>query len=77
MDNSSYDMLKAALAEIGTDLETERFVPEARWLKLEREIEDRTTSGGLSPEESIDLRQLLDELRLEHDLRMNPGTLGS
>jgi hypothetical protein len=74
---SSYDMLKAALEEIGTDLETERFVPEARWLKLEQEIQHGSTSGGISPEESIDLRQLLDELRLEHDLRMNPGTLGS
>ena len=77
MNSSSYEKMKAALEEIGSDLETETFVPEARWLKLERDIENQSASGGISPEESIDLRQLLDELRLEHDLRMNPGTLGS
>jgi len=74
---SAYEELKEALENIEHDLETERFVPEAKWLHLEREIENRTLGGGISGEESLDLKELLDELRLEHDLRMNPGTLGS
>jgi hypothetical protein len=72
-----YEALKDTLLKIDVDVEQDHFVSEARWLETERSIEDSAGRGELAPDELLQLRQLLDELRLEHDLRMNPGTLGS
>ena len=72
-----YENLKSNLLGIESDIEREQFVAESKWLHLERAIEDEGSKGILTGDESLQLRQLLDELRLEHDLRMNPGTLGS
>lgn len=72
-----YEALKDTLLKIDMDVEQDHFVPETKWLETERAIENSAGRGELAPDELLQLRQLLDELRLEHDLRMNPGTLGS
>lgn len=72
-----YEFLKSDLLGIEENLEKEQFVAEAKWLHIERAIEEEGGKGALTADQSLQLRQLLDELRLEHDLRMNPGTLGS
>ncbi len=72
-----YEQLKSDLMGIETDIGMDHFVAEAKWMHLDRAIEDEGRKGGLTGDQSLQLRQLLDELRLEHDLRMNPGTLGS
>ncbi|MHB1606003.1 MAG: hypothetical protein ACYC9S_07125 [Leptospirales bacterium] len=72
-----YEYLKSDLLEIGSNLENGQFVAETKWLHIERAIEEEGGKGILTTDQRIQLRQLLDELRLEHDLRMNPGTLGS
>ncbi len=74
---TSYEILKDTLLKIDTDVEQDHFVSETRWLEVERAIEEHAGRGELLQDELLQLRGLLDELRLEHDLRMNPGTLGS
>ncbi len=77
MDTERYVVLRNRLLDLDGEIAKDHFIIGSRWQSLEQDIDEGENDRLISQEEASGLRALLEDLRSEHDLRMNSGTLGS
>jgi hypothetical protein len=77
MESDRYIVIRNRLLDLDGEISKEHFIIGSRWQSLEQDIDEGENDHLFSAEEASALRELLEDLRSEHDLRMNSGTLGS
>lgn len=77
MESERYVAIRNRLLDLDGEISKEHFIIGSRWQALEQDIDEGENDHVISGGETSALRALLEDLRTEHDLRMNSGTLGS